>query len=81
MENYTEKQLKKIRENPKIKGALEVFERAQKVYYKSMQAMTPKYNPKFKGSYSSSIKIYENSKGVFLVKNVPFQVVPMQQIP
>lgn len=55
MDNYTEKQLKSIKENPKIKGAFEVFERAQKIYDKSMKAMMPKYTPKFKGSYSSSI--------------------------
>ncbi len=30
---------------------------------------------------SPAIKIYENSKGVFLVKNVPFQMIPMQQMP
>ena len=55
MDTYIEKQLKNIKENPKIKGALELFERAQKVYDKSMQAITPKHNPKYKGSYSSSI--------------------------
>ncbi len=55
MNTYIEKQLENIKENPKIKGALEVFECAQKIYDKSMKAMTPKYIPKFKGSYSSSI--------------------------
>ena len=55
MDNYTEKQLKNIKQNFKIKGAWEIFERAQKIYDKSMEAMKPKYSPKFKGNYSSAI--------------------------
>ena len=54
MDNYTQ-QLKEVRENPKIKKALEVFENAQKTYEQAIEAMTIKQKPRYKGSYSSSL--------------------------
>lgn len=56
MNNHFQQQLKNVKENPKIKKALEVFEVAQKTYERAIEAMTIRQKTKQnKGSYSSSI--------------------------
>jgi hypothetical protein len=48
-------QIKDAKSNPKIAKALDIFERTQEIYEKSMHVITP-YKIKMKmGTYSSSI--------------------------
>lgn len=63
MDNYAQ-QLNKVRENPKIKKALEVFENAQKIYEQAIDAITIKQKQKYKGSYSSSISKKEYNANI-----------------
>ena len=55
MDTQFQQKLNNIKDNPKIKRALEVFENAQKVYEQAIDAMTIKQKPRYKGSYSSSV--------------------------
>ena len=50
-----QQKLNSIKDNPKIKRALEVFEDAQRIYEQAIDAMTVKQKPRYKGSYSSSL--------------------------
>lgn len=55
MDTQFQQKLNNIKDNPKIKKALEVFENAQKTYEQAIEAMTIKQKPRYKGSYSSSL--------------------------
>ncbi len=55
MDTQFQQKLNSVKDNPKIKKALEVFEIAQKTYEQAIDAMTIKQKPRYKGSYSSSI--------------------------
>lgn len=55
MDITLEQKINKLKENPKVKDALDSFERAQKTYEQAMNSITLKQVPKYKGSYTSSI--------------------------
>lgn len=55
MDTQFQQKLNSVKDNPKIKKALEVFENAQKTYEQAIDAMTIKQKPRYKGSYSSSL--------------------------
>ena len=64
MDNQFQQKLNNIKDNPKIKKALEVFENAQKIYEQAIDAMTIKQKQKYKGSYSSSISKKEYNANI-----------------
>ncbi len=50
-----QQQINEIKKNPRIAKAMEVFERAQKIYEDSLTAIKIKERRKFSGTYSSTI--------------------------
>lgn len=55
MDTQFQQKLDDLKDSPKIKDAMEVFENAQKTYELAIDAMTIKQKPRYNGSYSSSI--------------------------
>ncbi|MFA5020527.1 MAG: hypothetical protein WC517_00465 [Patescibacteria group bacterium] len=55
MDTQFQQKINNVRDNPKIKKAMDVFENAQKKYDQAIDAMTIKQRNKYKGSYSSSL--------------------------
>ncbi len=55
MELKFQQKLNKIKDNPKLNKAFDVFERSQKTYEQAVKAITVREKPRRSGSYSSSL--------------------------